>query len=305
MLNKIKAGLANVALKFISAEEKITYMVLETFPRNVRPIVILPAVNTVMRYVVGKLENKSFHGLVANGRLNGIDVSVIQTNMGSPGTAMIMEALKLCHCKAAIRIDFCGGLKYTMNGDRSIETGLTLGNVLVPKTIYVTDGCGVQYLQENRMRLSDSGLLHAHAMHPSETWKYPTFEGKYWAADSPDALYAIFRYNLEQKDHRERHDLVWSSDSLFCESTDALNVWRMHECNAVDMESSIIYLLGALFNIPAVSLLGVSDMVDVPEFNLMKLNKIHPGLLQSLDDAYQLLLKGLPLVQKLINKYEN
>ncbi len=302
MLNKLKAGLANIALKFISAEEKITYMFLETFPRNVRPIVILPAVNTVMRYVVSKLEKKSIHGLVTNGRLNGVEVSVIQTNMGSPGTAMIMESLKNCECKAAIRIDFCGGLKTTFDGDRPVETGVTLGNVLVPKVVFLTDGCSMQYLQENAARLAGNSLLQSHAINALENWKYPSVEGKYWAADSPEAIYSIFRDNLGAKDRRERPDVIWSSDSLFCEASDAVNSWRLHGCNAVDMESCIIYLLGALFNIPVVSLLGVSDMVDVPEFNLMKLNKIHPGLLQSLDDAYQVLLKGLPKVQQLVGK---
>ena len=118
MLNKIKAGIANLALKFISVETKLSYMFLETFPKNIRPIVILPAVNTVMRYIVHKLKKRSIHGLVCNGKLNNVEVSIIQTNMGSPSTAIIMEALRICHCKAAIRIDYCGGLKNTLENSR-------------------------------------------------------------------------------------------------------------------------------------------------------------------------------------------
>ncbi len=298
MLNKVKAALANVALKFISVEEKLCYMFLETFSRNVRPIVILPAVNTVMRYIVGKLEKKSVHGLVYNGRLNDIDVSVIQTNMGSPSTALIMEALKLSQCMAAIRIDFCGGLKTTLEGNCPVETGLNIGSVVVPKTVFLTDGVSMQYLQENARVLACNPLFHDYARDAAETWKYPTLDGIYWAADSPESLYTIYKNNLEEKDRRAQPDVLWSSDSLFCESEEAMKTWRLHGCNSVDMESCAIYLLGALYKIPAISLVGVSDIVDVPELNLMKVNKIHPGILQSLDDAYRILAKSLPTVQQ-------
>ena len=136
MLNKIKAGIANMALKFISAEAKLSYMFLETFPKNICPIVILPAVNTVMRYIVHKLKKRKIHGLVCNGILNNIKVSVIQTNMGSPGVAMIMEVLKNSNCKAAIRIDFCGGLKTTLENNQSIETGLNVGSVVSQRLFF-------------------------------------------------------------------------------------------------------------------------------------------------------------------------
>jgi len=303
MLNKIKAGIANLALRFISVEEKLSYMFLETFPKNVRPIVILPAVNTVMRYIVHKLNKKSIHGLVCNGKLNNIEVSVIQTNMGSPGTAMIMEVLKNCYCKAVIRIDYCGGLKTTLVGNRPVETGLNIGSLVIPKTVFLTDGTSFQYLQKNAKQIIGNPLLHNHARATVETWKYPTLEGKYWTADSPEPLYTIFKNNLGTPHRRERPDILWSSDSLFCEAPEAMNVWRLQECNSVDMESCAIYLLGVLYKIPTISLLGVSNMVDVDALNLMKVNKIHPGIFESLDAVYHLLVNCLPtLQQELVEK---
>jgi uridine phosphorylase len=297
-LNKIKAGIANLALKFISVEEKLSYMFLETFPKNVRPIVILPAVNTVMRYIVRKLNKQSIHGLVCNGKLNNVEVSVIQTNMGSPGTAMIMEVLKNCHCKVAIRIDYCGGLKTTLVGTRPVETGLHIGSVVIPKTVFLTDGSSFQYLQKNSKQIIDNPLLHTHASNTNEIWQYPTLKGKYWAADCPEPLYSIFKNNLGEQYRRERPDFLWSSDALFCESLDAMNTWRLQGCNSVDMESCAIYLLGALYKIPAISLLGVSNMVDVDALNLMKVNKIHPGIFESLNDISHLLAKCLPVVEQ-------
>ncbi len=303
MLNKIKAGIANMALKFISVETKLSYMFLETFPKNVRPIVILPAVNTVMRYIVHKLKKRSIHGLVCNGKLNNVDVSVIQTNMGAPSAAMIMEALKNCHSKVAIRIDFCGGLKTTLENNHPIETGLNIGSIVVPKTVFLTDGTSLQYLQENAAHLIENPLFHNHIKNSLETWKYPTLNDSYWSVDSPEMIYTVFNNNIEEQNRREQEDIIWSSDALFCEPPEAINTWKLYKCNSVDMESCAVYLLGALYKIAAISLLGVSDIVDVDELNLMKVNKIHPGILQALDDIYHLLSKSLPMVQELVEKH--
>jgi len=302
MLNRIKAGIGNLALKFISIEAKLSYMFLETFPKNIQPIVILPAVNTVMRYIVHKLKKRRIHGQVTNGILNNIKVSVIQTNMGSPGTAMIMEVLKNSNCKAVIRIDFCGGLKITLENNQSIDTGLNIGSVVIPKTVFLTDGTSLQYLQKNETDLKDNPLIQKHDINSLETWKYPILNDNYWSADSPESIYAIFNNNIGEQNKRERQDILWSSDALFCESPEAINTWRLHKCNSVDMESCAIYLLGALYKIQAISLLGVSDIVDVDELNLMKVNKIDPGILQSLEDVYHLLLKSLPEVNELVEK---
>ncbi len=84
MINKIKAELGNFVFKFISVQEKLSYMSVETSLSNLNPIVIFPSVNTALKLLISKLKNKSVHGLVCTGKLNNIEVSVIQTNVGSP-----------------------------------------------------------------------------------------------------------------------------------------------------------------------------------------------------------------------------
>jgi nucleoside phosphorylase len=296
MLNKVKAGMANIALKFISVEEKISYMFLETFPKNIRPIVILPAVNTCMKLFLSKLENKTVHGLVVNGRLNNVDVSVIQTNMGSPGAAAIMEVLKLTQCKVAIRVDFCGGLKTTLENKQSVETGLEIGSVVIPKNVFLSDGTSLLYLQEYANKITNNPMFHENAVDKAERWSYPNLHGNYWSIDCNDKIFALFKNQSGGSNQRSRVDTLWSSDSLFCENADAMSTWKSYGCNSVDMESSAIYMLGALFNIPVISLLGVSDLSDSDEYNLFKVNKIHPGMLKSLNDVYNILLKNLPKI---------
>ena len=162
MWNTFKSKMANIALKFISVEEKLTYMFLESFPKHVHPIVILPAVNTCMNFIIKKMEKKSIHGLIHNGQINGINISGIQTQMGSPGAAMIMEVLKFCGCKTVIRMDYCGGLKTTFVGNKVVETQLDIGSVVVPKQTFLTDGTSMQYLQQYEVALRENSLFHDH-----------------------------------------------------------------------------------------------------------------------------------------------
>jgi len=110
MLNKIKGELLNMGLKFISVDEKIVRMVLETASSNVNEIVLLPAVNNVMKKIVKKLQNKVKHGRVYNGILNGVRVSVILSNIGCPNVAIVLECLKRCKTKLIVRIDLCGAI---------------------------------------------------------------------------------------------------------------------------------------------------------------------------------------------------
>ena len=52
MLNKIKSQMLNLGLKFISVDEKVVRMILETASSNINEIVILPAVKLVMKKIV-------------------------------------------------------------------------------------------------------------------------------------------------------------------------------------------------------------------------------------------------------------
>ncbi len=298
MLNKAKAGIANVIFRGMSVEKKLVFLFLETSVKQVRPIVILPAVNACMKAIVGKLQKKAMHGLVTNGTLNGVEVSVIQTHVGGPGAAIIMEALKNCSCKAIIRVDFCGGLTTTQQDGHVIQTGIGIGSIVIPRSVFLSDGTSIQYLQTHATQVTGHPLLHAHPVDPGEHWQYPTLAGKYWAVEGSEKLHDVFQQLLPARHKRAGEDRVWSSDALFCESVDAINTWKVHGCNAVDMESCAVYLLGALFSIPVISVLAVSNLNDSEEFSLLNSHKIHPGMLQGLDDAVDLLGKGLPLVHR-------
>lgn len=306
MLNKIKVGLANIALNFISVPEKLSYMFLETSARNINPIAILPAVNTTMKLLLNKIENKRIQGLICNGTLNGVDVSVIQTNMGSPNTAVIMETLKNSGCKAVIRIDFCGGLKTTKKDNKEVMTGVDIGEIVIPKRVFLSDGTSLLYLQQYKNEVNTNPLIHSYPVinfsdenNPSKFFQYPNLNGKYYAADCDRKIHEIIqKYYSEHYKNRDIEDIIWSSDSLFCEGPAAVNTWKYYGCNSVDMESCAVYLLGALYKIPVISILGVSDLPDCEEYDLFKVNKIHPGILTALKDAFNIMYNSLPAVKQ-------
>jgi uridine phosphorylase len=229
--------------------------------------------------------------------LNGVEVSVIQTHVGSSGTATVMEMLRNSECKAAIRIDWCGAVRATGPPDNPTETGIEVGSVVVPKRVFLTDGTSNQYLQMYAGQVSTNPLFRAHPVLGAEGRAYPNQGGTYWSTESNENLYDLFTQGLTGHNARGQEDAVWSSDALFCESPEAVDTWKLYGCTAVDMESAAVYLLGALFGIPAISVLGVSNINDSEEYALTKSKKMHPGVLEGMAAAVQLLASTLPKLQ--------
>src|SRR5271157_488765 len=225
MINRVKTAIANLYFNFLSVEEKLGYMFLGTSLKNVNPVVILPAVDTVMDLVISKLKKKTVHGSVYNGMLNHVDVSVIQTHMGSPAAAIIMEVIKNCSCKAAIRIDFCGGLQSTWHDGHVAQTRIDVGSLVIPKTVVLSDGTSFQYLQKYAAQIATHRLFHALSANSEEHWTYPNLGGSYWTVGCDEILYELFQKMVPVNKKREREDRLWSSDALFCEDTDAIKLW--------------------------------------------------------------------------------
>ena len=139
--NKIKTNLINIGLKYISVDDKIVRMFLQTKRSNLNEIVVLPATKIVEKRLINKLEQKKSYGRVTNGVLNGVIVSIIRSLVGCPNTSVTLEGLKRCNVKAIVRVDFCGGVALD---DKTIS----VGDVLVPKITYCGDGTCPQYIMK-------------------------------------------------------------------------------------------------------------------------------------------------------------
>ena len=292
MLKKIKSELLNFGLKFISIDDKIVRMILETAPSNLNEIVILPAVKMVMKKLIKKLQNKIVHGRVYNGMLNGVRVSIIRSQIGCPNVGLVVESLKRCKTKIIIRIDLCGGIQ-----DETNE--IDIGTIIIPKSAYCDDGTTPQYIRtypalSNKLESVENPLS---ILHNLLTGNKTVFISK------PNEILKeiLLKEGLSTLTKNKIKEVnLWTTDALFCETYEFIRAIKAANINAIDMESSILFLLGELFNLKTVSILSVSDLPGHPQYDLLKSNEIHPNMGKGIEDTIKIVIESLPRIKSVL-----
>ena len=66
------------------------------------------------------------------------------------------------------------------------------------------------------------------------------------------------------------------------------------------METSILFLLGKIYNLKTISLLSVSDLPGSAKYDFLKTNEIHLDVESGIDNAIKILIKSLPKVKSLL-----
>jgi len=289
MLNRIKSELLNLGLKFISVDEKIVRMILETSPSNINEIVILPAVKMVMQKILQKLQNKKIYGRVYNGELNNVKVSVIHSLIGAPNCAMTVESLKRCKTKIIIRVDVCGGIE-------NYEEKIDIGDILIPELAYCDDGTSPQYIREHPSLANDLDSINT---------PFARFQNLF----TGNQTVFISRPNLMLKDilindgtslfeNKVKGNVnLWTTDALFCESLDFVRALQSINIHGIDMESSILFLLGSLYNLKTASILSVTDLPGDQKYDLLNSKEIHPDMENGIDNTIKILIKALPKIK--------
>jgi len=289
MLNRIKSELLNFGLKFISVEEKIVRMILETSPSNLNEIVILPAVKIVMKKLLNKLENKRIYGRVYNGELNNVRVSVVRSLVGAPNCAMTVEALRRTKTKAIIRIDFCGGIG-------SEVFPVDIGDTVIPKLAYCDDGTCPQYIREFPSLANELESV-SHPMMKFQnilTGNHSIFISK--PHNTLKDLLLNEATSMFPSGVKENN--LWTTDALFCEGLDFIRALNSINIGSIDMESSILFLLGKLYNLKTASILSVSDLPGHPKYDLLNSNEIHPNMENGINNTIKVLIKVLPKIKR-------
>ncbi|KKM86462.1 hypothetical protein LCGC14_1278740 [marine sediment metagenome] len=288
MLNRIKSELLNLGLKFISVDEKIVRMILETNPSNLNEIVILPAIKIVMQKILAKLENKRIYGRVYNGVLNDIKVSVIRSLIGAPNCAMTIECLKRCKTKIIIRLDACGGIK-------TPNLKVNIGENLIPQLAYCDDGTSPQYIREHPSLANDLDTIS----NPLAKFQNLLTGNKTIFISRPDVTLkdillkegnSLFPNKVKEVD-------LWTTDALFCESSDFIRSLQSVNVQGIDMESSILFLLGKLYNLKTASILSVTDLPGDLKYDLLHSKEIHPDMENGIDNAIKVLIKSLSQIK--------
>jgi len=263
MLNKAKIGLLNLGLKLVSVDEKLVRMFLETFPKNLREIVILPVTKIAMKEFVNRMgDSHQQHGLVHNGTISGVPVSTIRCQMGAPYAAIVMECLKRSGVKKVIRCDYAG----------SISDSVDIGDLIVPELALGGEGTTTNYVSPGE-----------------QTGQFPTFSGSHAITTN------LFSSAIELKYTCHKTKII-SIDALFRETPDRISTWQAAGADAVDMETSAIYCLGNLFNIQTGAILAISDKPG-SEYDLFHSNKVHGSLEIALKTAVDVVAKALPKIK--------
>lgn len=281
MFDKLKAGLLNMGMKLISVDEKIVRMFFETKPTRFKKIVIMPAVKLVMKKLINQLEHKRKHGRVFNGVLNNTHVSIVRSLVGAPNAAIAIECLRRCNVDTIIRVDFCGAFG-----------GIGIGEVVLPQIAYCGDGTSPNYLL-----------------------KYPNVRDKLDSCDNP--FYSNQNADLttqkiyKVQPNKKLMDLfltgrpkvkpidLWTTDALFCETYEFIKKLKQINIDAVDMESSILYLLGGLYNLRVLSILSVSDLPGDEKYDFLKQNNMHPNTETGINNAIQKVIEVLPKIKQI------
>ncbi|UCC19707.1 MAG: hypothetical protein JSV62_00070 [Promethearchaeota archaeon] len=288
MLNRIKNELLNIGLKFISVDEKIVRMILETSPSNVNEIVILPAIKIVMKKLLNKLQNKRNYGRVYNGELNGVKVSIVRSLVGAPNCAIAVEALRRCKTKVIIRIDVCGGIENSI-------TPINIGDILVPKLAVCDDGTSPHYLRENPSLVNELDSI------PNPIGKFQSmFTGNqtiFISRPNETLKEILFNKGISFLSDNVKLVDLWTTDALFCESLDFVRALNSINIQSIDMESSLLFLLGRIYNLKTGAILSVSDLPGHPKYDLLNSNKIHPNMEIGIDNAIKILMNSLPQIK--------
>ncbi len=289
MLNRMKSELLNLGLKFIDVDEKIVRMILETSPSNVNEIVILPAIKIVMKKLLKKLENKRIYGRVYNGELNNVKVSIVRSLVGSPNCAMAVESLRRCKTKVIIRIDVCGGIE-------NENVPINIGDIIIPKLAFCDEGTSPQYIREHPSLVNE---LESISNPMGKFQNLFTGNQTIFISKPNEKLRELFSSKAtELFPNNFKETNLWTTDALFCESLDFIRALTSINVHTIDMESSILFLLGKIYNLKTVSILSVSDLPGHPKYDLLNSNEIHPNMENGIDNAIKLLIQLLSSVKK-------
>ncbi len=202
---------------------------------------------------------------VHNGEINGVPVSFIRTEMGSPNAAVTMETLKRTGAKIIIRADVCGSLSST----------IPIGSIFLAKDALIGEGTSSYYCRKY-----------------GETRDKSTLDPRFLPI-----LQKILPLATKDWKNWYKEGCIWTIDALLCETENEIAAWRELGAQAVDMETSVMYFLSELFKIPTIALMGVTD-IPGSEFDLFTENKMHPQTELAMQRVVEATEELLPLLAK-------
>jgi uridine phosphorylase len=218
--DKVIAGIASRVLGNMSRDGRIVRGLLDTNADSVPQRLLLVATPFILKKACGRLKHAGVHGRVTTGVYNGTQVGIVDTGMGTPSAAMVMEAVIRTKPTIVVRADVCGGLGLEQK----------VGDAFIANDALVGDGCGSAYFGAEAQVASD-------------------FEVSKFAATQ-----------AEKRGLPVHMGTIWTTDILLTQTKELLEEWIAKGATAVDMESSVILGIPTKVAIPSASLNCISDL---------------------------------------------
>jgi len=204
----------------ISEDSKnITNFFLGCNPEDTEDYSVLVAFDDVIdriRKYLNKVEKK---GKVLNGTYKGVRLSVIATGMGSPATAIYMEALARTRTKVVFRVGSAGGL----------QRNVKLDDLVIPYTAIRNEGTTLSYAPLAYPAVADIDLVE------------------------------IARKTCKELGYTHHVGTIITTDAIFQENMNFVYKWNRLGVLAADMETSTLYVVGARKELKVLSVLSISD----------------------------------------------
>jgi len=218
--NKVIANIASRVLSNMNRDERIVRGLLDTNADSVPKRLLLVATPFILKKACGRLKHAHSHGRVTTGVYMDNQVGVVDTGMGAPSAAMVMEAVVRTRPILVLRADVCGGLGAAQK----------VGDAFLANDALVGDGCGSAYFGLETRVASHRGLTD------------------YVSAQ------------VEKRGLSVHEGAMWTTDILLGQTKELLQNWIAKGASGVDMESSVILGISGKTAIPAASLNCISDM---------------------------------------------
>ncbi|MGD8719785.1 MAG: hypothetical protein PVH29_13305 [Candidatus Zixiibacteriota bacterium] len=218
IVNRVKGGVAAAYLANSSRAQKVARAELGC--TAVAPVVLLPVSGQMTKRLVGRLRRSRRDGDIYQGTLDGRDVSVINTGVGTPSAEGKVFACLGVGARVLLRFDICGGL----------EDDMRVGDIIVAARAVPLDNA--------TLSLAGDAPIPA----------------------SPLLLDVVREAIKEVPGGRRGREAAVATVDTFHHQTDEMHREWGRRAAAVDMETSIIYELGRRAGAHALAVMAVSDV---------------------------------------------
>ena len=166
---------------------------------------------------------------------------------------------------------------------------------MIPKLAYCGDGTSSEYLRANPALLN---RLESIQNPLSITQNLIAVPQTIFISKPNEILRELLVNETRASNPNKIKDSkLWTTDALFCETFEFIRALKAANIKAIDMESSILFLLGELYNIKIASILSISDLPGHPQYDLLNSNEIHPDMETGINNAIKILINSLPKIQ--------